>query len=74
MAVFKRQGVYWIDYYVSGHRKRDLKPLRANNRRLRYLSLEEMAQHLDVADEVLHPLLIAALHTGLRRGELFHLT
>jgi len=23
MAVFKKQGVYWIDYYVSGHRKRE---------------------------------------------------
>jgi hypothetical protein len=22
MAVFKKQGVYWIDYYVNGHRKR----------------------------------------------------
>jgi hypothetical protein len=21
--VFKKQGVYWIDYYVSGHRKRE---------------------------------------------------
>jgi integrase len=23
MAIFKKQGVYWIDYYVSGHRKRE---------------------------------------------------
>jgi hypothetical protein len=23
MAVFKKQGVYWIDYYVNGHRKRE---------------------------------------------------
>jgi hypothetical protein len=23
MAVFKKQGVYWIDYYVQGHRKRE---------------------------------------------------
>jgi hypothetical protein len=23
MAVFKKQGVYWIDYYVGGHRKRE---------------------------------------------------
>jgi len=23
MAVFKKQGVYWIDYYVEGHRKRE---------------------------------------------------
>jgi hypothetical protein len=23
MAVFKKQGVYWIDYYVNGHLKRE---------------------------------------------------
>jgi hypothetical protein len=23
MAVFKKQGVYWIDYYITGHRKRE---------------------------------------------------
>jgi hypothetical protein len=23
MAVFKKQGVYWIDYYVNGDRKRE---------------------------------------------------
>ncbi len=23
MAVFKKQGVYWIDYYVHGRRKRE---------------------------------------------------
>jgi integrase len=23
MAVFKKQGVYWIDYYMQGHRKRE---------------------------------------------------
>ena len=23
MAVFKKQGVYWIDYYVNGRRKRE---------------------------------------------------
>jgi integrase len=50
------------------------KPLRANNRRLRYLSREEMERLLAVADDHLRPILITALHTGLRRSELFHLT
>jgi integrase len=50
------------------------KPLRVNNRRLRYLSHEEIDRLLTVADERLRPILITALHTGLRRGELFHLT
>lgn len=51
-----------------------VKPLRVENRRLRYLSHEEKARLLRVADEDLRPLLITALHTGLRRGELFALT
>jgi integrase len=51
-----------------------VKPLQVNNRRLRYLSHEEKARLLEVADEDLRPLLITALHTGLRRSELFHLT
>jgi integrase len=50
------------------------KPLRVNNRRLCYLSREEMDRLLTVADEQLRPILITALHTGLRRGELFRLT
>jgi integrase len=51
-----------------------LRPLRVNNRRLRYLSHEEIGRLLSAADEALSPVLIAALHTGLRRGELFQLT
>jgi integrase len=50
------------------------RPLRANNRRFRYLSLEEKDRLLEVADDVLRPLLITALHTGFRRSELFQLT
>jgi hypothetical protein len=23
MGVFEKQGVFWIDYYISGHCKRD---------------------------------------------------
>lgn len=58
MGVFNKQGVWWIDYY----------------RWLRYLSHEEIGRLLSAADAILRPLLVAALHTGLRRSELFALT
>ena len=50
------------------------KPLRAAIRRLRYLSEEDSGRLLAAADEVLGPVVVVALHTGLRRGELFALT
>jgi integrase len=50
------------------------KPLRVNNRRLRFLSLEEIDRLLTIADARLRPILITALHRGLRRGELLRLT
>ena len=50
-----------------------IRPLRVNNRRLRYLEYEEIERLLSVADGVLKPILITAIYTGLRRGELFSL-
>ena len=51
-----------------------VKPLPASNRCLHHLSHKEVARSLNMADERLRPLLITALPSRLRRGELFTLT
>jgi Site-specific recombinase XerD len=44
-----------------------------NNRRLRYLSIEEASRLVNVAESHLKPILITALNTGMRRGEILGL-
>lgn len=47
-----------------------VKLLRENNRRLRYLSVEESKKLIDLCDNHLKPIVITALNTGMRKDEI----
>jgi integrase len=55
-------------------RVRKVKLLEENNRRLRYLSQEECQGLIRECDGHLRPIVICALNTGMRRGEILNLT
>lgn len=55
-------------------RVRKAKLLEENNRRLRYLSKEECQALIKECIEHLKPIVITALNTGMRRGEILNLT
>lgn len=53
---------------------RKVKQLRENNRRLRYLSWEEAQTLIAKCDSHLKPIVMTALNTGMRKGEILGLT
>jgi integrase len=55
-------------------RVRKAKLLEENNRRLRYLSKEECRELVDACEPHLRPIVMCALNTGMRKGEILGLT
>ncbi|ACI20993.1 tyrosine-type recombinase/integrase [Thermodesulfovibrio yellowstonii] len=51
-----------------------VKPLKGEVQRLRFLSLEECHKLIEVAEPHLKPIIITALNTGMRKGEILSLT
>jgi integrase len=54
-------------------RIRRVRLLEENNRRLRYLSKEECQELINACDTHLKPIVITALNTGMRKGEVLNL-
>jgi integrase len=68
------KGVEWELVEEDALKKvRKVKMLEENNRRLRYLSVEECGKLLKECPKHLRPIVITALHTGMRRGEILGL-
>ena len=63
------------DELIPSNPCRRVRPLRADNTRTRYLTGEEEAELLDALEgqDWLKSLVTMAIHTGMRRGELFEL-
>jgi len=52
---------------------RGIKSLRENGARVRFLDQEEIRRLIEAASEDFLPILMTALHTGMRRGEILNL-
>jgi len=71
MSVMFNKGKEWglvVENPAAG-----IKPVRENGARTRFLSQEEIHSLLEAATEEFCPILLTALHTGMRRGEIIEL-
>ncbi|MFC2172072.1 tyrosine-type recombinase/integrase [Acidobacteriota bacterium] len=67
-----RKAIEWG--YVSENPAKPIKFLKEENQRTRYLESEEKEHLLAESPEHLKPIIITAIHTGMRKGELRPLT
>jgi len=69
-----RKAVEWnmVEDFIL-KRLSSIKQLRLNNRRLRYLTKEEIERFLSCCDEKLYPIVFTALNTGMRKSEILGL-
>jgi len=58
---------------VTENPTQGIKPLRENGARTRFLDRGEIQQLLEASGETFRPILMTALHTGMRRGEIIEL-
>jgi integrase len=63
------KAIEWGKFYGESP-ARKVKMLRVDNRRLRFLNTDEVHRLLSAVDPRIKPIIVAALHTGMRRGEL----
>lgn len=59
--------------YLYENPAQPVKLLRENNRRLRCLTKDEIDHLMTVSSQHLKPILVMAINTGMRRGEIFNL-
>jgi len=58
---------------LKSNQAKDVKLLKVQNARLRFLAGEEIQKLIDACAPHLKPIVIVALNTGMRRGEIFNL-
>ena len=78
IAILQRMFTKAVDWDLTTEdvlkRVRKVKQLKGENKRLRYLSDEEADRLTSNCDKYLKPIVITALNTGMRRGEILKLT